>query len=882
MKSMEQLNKIFKRKYKKSILAILMIALIFILLGNFNKVWAQAGVVELGPATMGQLDTLLGGINANTAGETVATNVGKAIVRFLIKKVFDKLANQIIEWAQSGFEGAPLFIQDPEAFLKTYADESIGFILSTFVVNLCEISNPYITLFMSTSKFDDAVTCTLSEGLKNIEDITNKLLDGSWAEWVKLTQIQNNPYGAAIMMMEKAVEEANAEQETKKTEMISGQGYLGVKICKIKSKRDGRCLKYQTESPGVLVSGLVTKSMTRDQDWLLSADEIGEYITAIADAATYGLIKLAKGKLTDLVLKDPSSSVGAFNPTFGFQKPDITFGSLVSSYQQTKQALLDILPYYSDLFHLQIGTYFLYRHLPDSYDVVLRNGSSYLAYSIEAAYNTFFKARIQEAWGRMRSTVDTMKTYKKNLNKIDEELNNLQSQTFEFQFNIGIPYKAKATIETTEIIEEEESSEVSTSTEEIEIGRQLEIKLKFEYDLTNLIKLEQKIERIEAKCENFLMLYDNNQISDDDLVFDLDNLGTIEVVKVGNSIASSSNPLYALFTSKEEKDFTDKEYQALITTGELKDVPNILKQSQFPNPQVITDFPDDPKKGIFVDCEKDINKILSNKLSDKLRTKITALRIRVIKQLKNDLSKLLSKHKENIESLGPAEESPEDFNERVTEEYLKDDDAIVPQAGNFFYGFNYKQSLKQYNCLGGQCGKAKYAAAGDSIKDEEPYLCNRQGTFGQDLAIGLNTDFGAMEVACRNVDKNKDWKLTNDDDIFLPYWPLYGYDFDKAIDYPNGVNNYIINNASTLFIDKLGTDSGWMGFDQQMWKLENIFEDLFINSFLDDNPDNDYYMSGQPCKTVYEGGLGAEWIYWSVAERDAPKVFPGRLECYFK
>lgn len=252
------------------------------------------------------------------------------------KKMLDMLVNNIITWIQGG--GDPKFVTNWKEFLKDAANEAGGqFIDSDPNLSwLCDSFGTEIKIGLgAVPTFKEEIGCTLDDVAENIDDFYNDMRDGGgWDGWLKVSQSNNNVFGAYWTVMgEKMAREASAK-EAALNEAVSSTGFLGDKVCedwdncdetkepiwkcveRIEEKKEREvtageydacakaasceCKKWRTRTPGKILADTTTKALGLDIDWLVSADKWNEYLGAILDAAINRLAGEAEGGLAKM------------------------------------------------------------------------------------------------------------------------------------------------------------------------------------------------------------------------------------------------------------------------------------------------------------------------------------------------------------------------------------------------------------------------------------------------------------------------------------------------------------------------------------------------------------------------------------------------------
>lgn len=131
---------------------------------------------------------------------------------YLAKRLIAKMADEIVEWIQDGFNGYPAFISDPGGFMLDVADTAAGdyffstsspfnFICSPFRL---DIQIPLIlSYYRPRGGEDDSGACKLSEAWANSTDFLaftmGDFTSGGWSDWFDLVaRPENNPYSSYL------------------------------------------------------------------------------------------------------------------------------------------------------------------------------------------------------------------------------------------------------------------------------------------------------------------------------------------------------------------------------------------------------------------------------------------------------------------------------------------------------------------------------------------------------------------------------------------------------------------------------------------------------------------------------------------------------------
>lgn len=266
----------------------------------------------------------------------------KSIGNMVVKMLLQKLTVSTVEWINNGFDGKPLFLQDPGQYFGDIAkNEILQFKL--------EIDNPALYPF-GRDFLKSQVGALNNRFAQNARYSANELIQrttpkysattfsadfskGGWNGWTALTQVPaNNPIGFNIIASnELAVRlEGTSSSSAQKAQTALNQsgGFLGDQRCAqprgitreqhraalIKGEREleeyteivpgdsegdldqyvtktkptgkviGICEKWEYVTPGKLIAEAATKVVSYPDNNLLKADDLNSAIAAIMDA----------------------------------------------------------------------------------------------------------------------------------------------------------------------------------------------------------------------------------------------------------------------------------------------------------------------------------------------------------------------------------------------------------------------------------------------------------------------------------------------------------------------------------------------------------------------------------------------------------------------
>lgn len=265
----------------------------------------------------------------------------------LKKRLLDSLVDEIIEWIQGG--GKPKFVEDFGGFLEEVGQKAVGDLaLEIDNGRICKPFKLRLQVNLITPRFSQLTSCTLDQIVGNFEDFRNDFRNGGWAAFTEINKPQNNYYGTIINTFEEKNSRVTRQQDIAKQDIDAGQGFISVEEClewtfegvpTIPGNRtnftravetgfeyynvqgpppmpDGyyasysqwTCSRKKRTTPGTLIAHGAQKALYSDLDFIINADELSDYIGAIADAAINRLIKEAGVRGVQLLKKSQTST----------------------------------------------------------------------------------------------------------------------------------------------------------------------------------------------------------------------------------------------------------------------------------------------------------------------------------------------------------------------------------------------------------------------------------------------------------------------------------------------------------------------------------------------------------------------------------------------
>jgi hypothetical protein len=200
-------------------------------------------------------DPLQSIINAVTAGATPvsagsnvisSTNsvvnilkeyVLKPIAWAIAQQMLQSITTQTVKWINSGFNGNPAYITNPDQFFLNVGDSAVTQALGKnggLLNKICTPFQPQIRLALVQQYINENQlgSCSLGQVVKNYDAWTQNFENGGWNSWFAVTQnTQNNPYGAYLAAQNELQQNIYTKQNQKTQQLNWGQGFLSYQKC---------------------------------------------------------------------------------------------------------------------------------------------------------------------------------------------------------------------------------------------------------------------------------------------------------------------------------------------------------------------------------------------------------------------------------------------------------------------------------------------------------------------------------------------------------------------------------------------------------------------------------------------------------------------------
>lgn len=234
---------------------------------------------------------------ANTQGVLIAPS-WDSIAWCVINTIIEYLIDATIEWAKSGFNGNPAFVDNPEGFFKGIADQEAGAFIQELAsgtgINVCQPFRAQIAIGLASAygvNKGRKLSCSLTSIVNNAANSVGAVNGGfDYNNFFAVSQFdQNNIRGTYILGNEELGARVYRKGNTAQLELGWNQGFLAFKHCEKGTSASGGGKTCITDTPGTLVQSSLEKSLGIPKDRLVLAQKFDQLVTVLINS----LIKVA-------------------------------------------------------------------------------------------------------------------------------------------------------------------------------------------------------------------------------------------------------------------------------------------------------------------------------------------------------------------------------------------------------------------------------------------------------------------------------------------------------------------------------------------------------------------------------------------------------------
>lgn len=235
-----------------------------------------------------------------------------AIAYTLGKQALAQVTNKTLNYINTGFGGNPLYVTNINSFLGSVKNEQVRSYIG-LADNIAKKDGDAVGPVV-TSKIIEIITGRPSRvnpgpttpAQQKYDAFTKDFTNGGWDSWYRMTQLGENPIAGILDTSQQLGKSIAQEQENVKQQLLQGGGFLSAQKCVEYAQAPGpdddpdfnlnpdgslRCLKYETTTPGSVISSqaqAITNTNTRQ---LEAADELNEVLGAFFDNMLNKLIQ---------------------------------------------------------------------------------------------------------------------------------------------------------------------------------------------------------------------------------------------------------------------------------------------------------------------------------------------------------------------------------------------------------------------------------------------------------------------------------------------------------------------------------------------------------------------------------------------------------------
>ncbi len=262
----------------------------------------------------------------------------------LSKSILQGITAQTVGWINSGFNGNPAYITNPDQFFLNVGDQTVSTALGAnggLLSKICTPFQPAIRLALVQQYLQQdqlPQQCSISQIVKNYDGFIQNFENGGWSSWFAITQSPGgNPYSAYILAQDELSKKLLAKTTVYQKQLDWGQGFLSYERCTEKApvvttlgadglptldrfgqskvaagqgtgsdafdaqgNLNGNCLNSETVTPGSVINETLKKSLGSGIDQLNLVNDINQIVGALLVQGIKGVVGGISGGLRGL------------------------------------------------------------------------------------------------------------------------------------------------------------------------------------------------------------------------------------------------------------------------------------------------------------------------------------------------------------------------------------------------------------------------------------------------------------------------------------------------------------------------------------------------------------------------------------------------------
>ncbi|MEW5907748.1 MAG: hypothetical protein AB1643_01005 [Patescibacteria group bacterium] len=197
-------------------------------------------------------------------------------------KILEIFTQMTVNWINSGFNGSPTFVTNPQSYFTDLFDESTRIFLNEVSQTSSPFANTMTQLFQAHQSYatsPNSFQTTMSRNqLPNLQQFYGDFSAGGWNSWLQMVDNpSNNPYDAYLRSHDEWQRRSQITMERGKNELQQGQGFLTLKEC-AQEDNAGNCIDWQNTTPGKVIVDNLSKALGMPMERIANADELQEVI----------------------------------------------------------------------------------------------------------------------------------------------------------------------------------------------------------------------------------------------------------------------------------------------------------------------------------------------------------------------------------------------------------------------------------------------------------------------------------------------------------------------------------------------------------------------------------------------------------------------------
>lgn len=228
--------------------------------------------------------------NTITASNQVMSSAkewgGDTIVWILVNVIIQHIAASTVNWINSGFQGSPAFVTNPDQYFGNLADGLAGQLIYSNPnwKFMCAPFRDKVQLAVNQAYLQSGnFSCTLSGVVSNFDGFMGDFNQGGWDGFLTMSQRNsNNPMGLYVNWQEQLYSQIATQQSNRQNELNYGQGFMSWRKCLTKDQT-GKCTSQDPNisTPGSVIQNQLNTVLASGNGRLQVADEVNEIISAL-------------------------------------------------------------------------------------------------------------------------------------------------------------------------------------------------------------------------------------------------------------------------------------------------------------------------------------------------------------------------------------------------------------------------------------------------------------------------------------------------------------------------------------------------------------------------------------------------------------------------